>query len=104
MLYTFTLDNLNHPDDGFLGGNDALDFPGELDVGHISSDLAWVHAQDNSIVVFSLELGSHVSDRHVEGRLGGSVCGEAIFHFAKVAVRARVAGHEDYGADGDVCL
>jgi hypothetical protein len=63
-----------------------------------------MHRNEYRVVVLALQLGSHVPHRHVQRRLGRSIRGEAVFHFTKVTLRARVAGHEDNGANGDIGL
>lgn len=63
-----------------------------------------VHSQYNRVVILPLKLCSHMAYGHVQSRLGCSVCGETILHLAEVAMRARVTGHEDNGANRDISL
>ena len=61
-----------------------------------------MHAKNNRVVVLALQLGSHMSYRHIESRFRSGIRGKAVFHLTEVTLRTRVTGHEDYGADGDV--
>lgn len=63
-----------------------------------------MHGQDDCIVVFALQFCSQVSNSHVQRSFGRGICREAVFHFTEVTLGARVAGHEDNGADGDLGL
>jgi hypothetical protein len=101
MLNPLTLDDPNHRPHTLLGADDPLYFPRQLHIRHVSRDLTGMHSEDDRVVVLALELRSEVAHSHVKRGLGGGIGCEAVFHFAEVALRARVAGHEDDGADGD---
>jgi hypothetical protein len=51
---------------------------------NVRSDFAWVHGEQDRVVVLSLEFGSHVADGHVECGFGGSVCGKSVFTLEEI--------------------
>jgi hypothetical protein len=53
---------------------------------YVRLHFARVHGKNDGIVIFPFQFGSHVSNGHVQGSLGRSICGETIFHLSKVAL------------------
>lgn len=78
-----------------------------------------MHGQNDGVVVLSLEFRGHVLSRFsneflslqhpypkhlVQRGLGRGIRGESVFHLPEINGGARVAAHEDHGADGNVGL
>ena len=51
---------------------------------YVRSDFSRMHGQQNCVVIFSLQLSSHVADGHIKRRFGGCVGGKPVFTLEKI--------------------